>query len=157
MAFKLIHSKTNIMTKKMDKLIHNPDNEMDVKWLTLDSLPHAHHHRPRKPVEWRNKKPTVVPGLTMSIQAMMAKANIGLPSSIPTRTIETFFRDTDLTDVADINDAYTQLAAQVQQKHQSYTRAKEEAAKQRNLDFQKMKDFIAKSYEKPPVSPNSLG
>lgn len=122
-----------------------PIKETVEKQLIFDSLPIMHHHKPRERAKWRNNKPTVVPGLTMSIQAMMARAQIGLPPSVPTRMIETYFRETDLTDISQINNAYTKLAADVQAKHQSFTRAKEEAMKQRHLDFAQMKEFINKS------------
>jgi hypothetical protein len=142
------------MTKSSKQVIHNVADE---KLVIMDSQPYSYHYTSRVRVEWRNKKPTVVPGLTMSVEAMMAKASMGLPGSIPTRVIETFYRDTDLVDIANLNNAYLELSQSVQKKHQSFLLAKEEAKKQQALNYQAMKKFIEDSHKKQPESLDKLG
>lgn len=90
-------------------------------------------------MEKTNKKATVVGGLAMSLKAVAHKIKNGIPVQATARTVESYYRNLDLTDVHNMSEKYKDLAKQITQQ-QEQKLAEINAAKKTDAEFmQKMK------------------
>nr|QJB19546.1 MAG: hypothetical protein [Microvirus sp.] len=100
------------------------------------------HRRLRKREVWLDPTPTVVPGLAPSISAIMAQQKMGLPNTIATRTLETYYKNMDLTDVQELNNAYLDLAKVVEQNHKSFKFHQDQAKIKQQADAKRITDYL---------------
>ena len=114
--------------------------------------PHIHKSE-IKCEAWQDPKPCVVPGLAPSIATMLARAQAGMPRTVATRTIESYYRNQDLTDVAELAASYKALKESTEKKTAALAEMKKQAAAQAQAERQRILNYI-KSIENTP-SPNS--
>nr|QJB19246.1 MAG: hypothetical protein [Microvirus sp.] len=110
-------------------------------------------HKSEKIVpKWRNTKPTVVPGLAPTINALLAKANAGIPHNVSTRVLETQFKNMDLTDIAQLSQAYADLRQTYENKQKHIIEAKAQNEKEKHEQHKKILAYL-EAQETKPVTP----
>lgn len=99
---------------------------------------------------WRDTSPTVVPGLTMSIGAMLARQKAGIPNNVSTRTLETYFKNHDLTDIQNLNEHYLKLAEDVQNKLKAQKDYRNEQIAKNKREREEILAYLQKAKEHVP-------
>lgn len=100
------------------------------------------HKTKRIRQDWINQKPVVVPGLAPSIETLLQRARQGQPSTISTRTLETVYRNFDLTDIHELGEAYKNLKAQLDEKHKNFNRIKQQAQEKAKQDQERILKYL---------------
>lgn len=100
------------------------------------------HKTKRTRQAWINQKPVVVPGLAPSIETLLQRARQGQPSTISTRTLETVYRNFDLTDIHELGEAYKTLKAQLDEKHKNFNRIKQQAQEKAKQDQERILKYL---------------
>lgn len=100
------------------------------------------HATNRNRTIWEDPTPTVVPGLAPDLKAIMAQQKMGIPVNIATRTIETYFKNQDLTDIAEMSNAYAQLATQIQEKQQAYKEMQKNTRQKQQQDANRIIQYL---------------
>lgn len=100
------------------------------------------HRTSRQRTIWEDPTPTVVPGLAPDLKAIMAQQKMGIPVNIATRTIETYFKNQDLTDIAEMSNAYAQLATQIQEKQQAYREMQKNNRQKQQQDANRIIQYL---------------
>lgn len=93
---------------------------------------------------WKNKTPVVTPGLAPGISALMARRRMNLPSNIPTRELETYFKNMDMVDIKNAAEKYNTLKDKLIKNNEEIKRAKEKAQAEQKADYERFKEFMTK-------------
>lgn len=109
-------------------------------------------HYPRQRTVWEDPTPTVVPGLAPDLKAIMAQQKMGIPVNIATRTIETYFKNQDLTDIAEMSNAYAQLAQQIQEKQQAYKEIQMKTRQKQQADANRITQYLDQQNKQQQVA-----
>lgn len=104
--------------------------------------PHELHMQNPIRETWKNTQKTVVPGLAPSIETLLLRAKQGLPSTISTRTLETVYRNFDLTDVHELSNAYKLLKQELETKQQNFNNIKKQALEKAEADKQRILAYL---------------
>jgi hypothetical protein len=100
-------------------------------------------HRTNTPRQtWEDPTPTVVPGLAPDIKHIMAQQKMGIPVNIATRTIETYYKNLDLTDVKEMSNAYIELAAKLQDKKDLWAKHQQEQKNKQQQDANRILSYL---------------
>lgn len=113
-----------------------------ITYLDDNGQPIKQHYKTRQRTVWEDPTPTVVPGLAPDIQHILAQQKMGIPVNIATRTIETYFKNQDLTDIAEMSNAYAQLASQIQEKQQTYKAQMQKQREKQAQDAQRITQYL---------------
>lgn len=117
--------------------------------------PHEIHFQEPIRETWINTKPTVVPGLAPSIETLLTRAKQGLPSNISTRTLETVYRNYDLTDIHDLSEAYKSLKQNLETKQQNFNNLKQQALEKAEADKQRILAYLNAQEQQQNPTPSA--
>jgi hypothetical protein len=113
------------------------------------------HHKKSPRMVWKDSTITVVPGLAPTINALLAKANAGLPSNISTRVLESHFRNLDLEDIHQMSHAYTTLRDRIAEKNKSIQDAKDKDKQEQHEKHMKILAYIEEQEKIKQNTPNT--
>ena len=123
---------------------------------TKEPIPHHYTHRRKQSSE--GYKPIVVKGQALTINQIMERNKLGIPTITPTRTLETYFKNMDLTDIDTMRQEYIKIADKTNRIQKAIDKKNNELKIQQADERQMILEFVqtakkAQQQQPAPVAP----
>lgn len=103
-------------------------------------------YSPKRPVlqnTWSNtSKKTVIPGQSLSNQAILMKYKMGIPLQTGSRQIETFFRNLELSDKQELSRQTMETMEKFDKRKQAYEESVLNSKKAQEDNWKKFNEFM---------------